>query len=250
VANETEALVGSINDRQLLIRENVVGAIITKVRIGGELARLKEVSKEEFPDWNDWVKQEFGYSSTDSRRLILLHLRWGEWAESEAARGLLAKLPDDLAKLEWLCRLPADELEALVDSVDCHHLGSDTVRKAVQARQQVTTIIEALARCYARWEAKVEALSNEQRDKLVELIVAQANLVHDRWRADSAEEDADSDSDEGEQEEPAAARAADGEELEASDDSGDNEDDQVEDQQNGDHDDDEEPAPRPRRRGS
>ena len=64
VANETEALVGSINDRQLLIRENVVGAIITKVRIGGELARLKEVSKEEFPDWNDWVSR----SSATPRR--------------------------------------------------------------------------------------------------------------------------------------------------------------------------------------
>ena len=269
VASEADVLVGRINDRRQQRSQNAVERIRNLIRIGGDLARLKEISKELHPDWNGWVREEFGYTSTQSRQLIQLHQNWGKWAETAAARPLLERAPCDLAKLEWLCQLPADDLEGLLDSNDCHALSVIALRKEVQARLRVVTVLKDFDRVIARADTQVQGLTAEQRALLVESLAARVNEALGRWRADSAEEDADSDSDEGEQEEPAAAPAADREEPEASDDSGDDEDDQVEDQQNDDHEDeededqdeedededqdddedDEEPAPWPRRRG-
>ena len=267
VASEADALVGRINDRRQQRSQNAVECIRNLARIGGDLARLKEISKEDHPDWNGWVREEFGYTSTQSRQFIQLHQNWGKWAETAAARPLLERAPCDLAKLEWLCQLPAGDLEGLLDSNDCHDLSVVALRKVVQARQGVTAIREEFNKLVGRLDPRVKGLTREQREKLVEWLAAWRDELVARWRAAPAEEDAneeDADSDEGEQEQPAAARAADGEEPEASDDSGDAEDDQVQDQQNGDHEDDdedqdedddeddEEPASPPwrRRRGS
>ena len=235
VASEADALVGRINDRRQQRSQNAVERIRNLIRIGGDLARLKEISKELHPDWNGWVQQEFDFTSTGARQRILLHQNWGKWAETAAARPLLERAPCDLAKLEWLCQLPAGDLEGLLDSNDCHDLSVVALRKEAQARLRVVTLLKDFDRVIARADNQVPDLTAEQRALLVESLAARVNEALGRWRADSAEEDADSDSGEGEQEEPAAARAADGEEPEVSDDSGDDE----EDQQNDDHDDDE-----------
>ena len=263
VASEIDDLVGRIHERQQQRSQTAVERVLKLVRIGGDLARLKEVSKEQHPDWNGWVQQEFRYTSTQSRQLIQLHQKWGAWAETVAARPLLERVPCDLPKLEWLCQLPADDLGRLLDSNDCHALSVIALRKEVQARLRVVTVLKDFDRVIARADTQVQGLTAEQRALLVESLGARVNEALGRWRADSAEEDADSDSGEGEQEVPAAARAADREEPEADDDSGDDEDEQVDLQQNDDHDDDEDedrdedddeddeqPAPRPRRRGS
>ena len=273
VASEADALVGRINDRRQQRSQNAVECIRNLARIGGDLARLKEISKELHPDWNGWVRQEFDFTSTGTRQRILLHQNWGKWAETAAARPLLERAPCDLAKLEWLCQLPADDLEGLLDSNDCHALSVIALRKVVQARLRVVTLLEDFDRVIERADNQVPDLTAEQRALLVESLAARVNEALGGWGVAPAEEDADEgdadpDSGEGERAEPAAARAADGEEPEVSDDSGDDEedqqnddhdddededrdeDDQVEDQQNDDHDDDEEPAPRPRRRGS
>jgi hypothetical protein len=250
VASEIDTLVGSINDRQLLRSETVVERIINLIRIGGDLARLREVSQEEFPDWGDWVKQEFDYTPTQCRQLILLHQKWGAWAETAAARPLLERLPCDLAELELLSRLTAAELEELLDSVDCHALTFAALRREVQAVLLGRDIIADFAKFAARWESRVVALTGEQRERLALSLCMETDELLARW---DRQLDDDSDSAEGELAERTAARVAVREEPEADDDSGDDEDEQVEDQQNDDQDDeedDEEPAPRPRRRGS
>jgi hypothetical protein len=267
VASEADALVGRINDRRQQRSQNAVECIRNLARIGGDLARLKEASREDHPDWNGWVREEFGYTSTQSRQLIQLHQNWGAWAETAAARPLLERAPCDLAKLEWLCQLPAGDLEGLLDSNDCHVLSVVALRKEVQARLRVVTVLKDFDRVIARADTQVQGLTAEQRALLVESLGARVNEALGGWGVASAEEDADevdADSGEGEQEEPAAAPAADGEEPEASDDSGDDEEDQHEDdgvddqgddedevvEDQDDEEDDEEPAPRPRRRGS
>src|SRR5215475_4198726 len=70
VASEADALVGRIHDRRQRRSQNAVERIRSLARIGGDLARLKEISKEVHPDWNGWVREEFGYTSTQSRQLI------------------------------------------------------------------------------------------------------------------------------------------------------------------------------------
>ena len=51
VASEADALVGRINDRRQQRSQNAVERIRNLIRIGGDLARLKEISKEDHPDW-------------------------------------------------------------------------------------------------------------------------------------------------------------------------------------------------------
>ena len=271
VASEIDTLVCNIHERRQLRSQTAVERVLKLVRIGGDLARLKEVSKEQHPDWNGWVQQEFRYTSTQSRQLIQLHQKWGAWAETVAARPLLERVPCDLPKLEWLCQLPADDLGRLLDSNDCHALSVIALRKEVQARLRVVSLLKDFNKVIARADTQVPDLTAEQRALLAESLSARAIEALCRWGVASDEEDeedeedadSDSDSGEGEQEVPAAARAADREEPEADDDSGDDEDEQVDLQQNDDHDDDEDedrdedddeddeqPAPRPRRRGS
>ena len=235
VASEIDTLVCNIHERRQLRSQTAVERIINLIRIGGDLALLREVSQEAFPDWDDCVKREFDYTPTQCRQLILLHQKWGAWAETAADRPVLERLPCDLAKLELLSRLTAPELEELLDSVDCHVLTFAALRKEVGAVRVVRSILEDLARFFALLTPKVAGLAIDKRDMLALFFATMANGVFDP---------------EGAQADHAAARAADGEELEAADDSGDDEDEQVEDQQNDDHADDEEPAPRPRRRGS
>src|SRR5262249_55723642 len=153
---------------------------------------------------------------TQSRQLIQLHQNWGKWAETAAARSLLERTPCDLAKLEWLCQLPAGDLEGLLDSNDCHDLSVVALRKEVQARLRVVPVLKNFDKGIARPDTQVPGLTAEQRALLVESLGERVNEALGRWGAASAEEDADeedadSDSDEGEQEVPAAARADDDE---------------------------------------
>src|SRR4051812_18437393 len=75
-----------------------------------EMGRLFRELKAKAPRvWGRKLKQ-LGYHE----RVASRYLKIGEsWPTPDQTPGsdLLAKLPSDVQKLEWLCRLPVDELE-------------------------------------------------------------------------------------------------------------------------------------------
>jgi hypothetical protein len=66
-----------------------------------------------------------------ARRLLLIGETW--WCDSGTLGStILARLPVDLQKLSWLCRLDRDQLDELVECLDCRKASRRTVVDAVK----------------------------------------------------------------------------------------------------------------------
>jgi hypothetical protein len=104
---------------------DVVGACF---RLGRLLAELRRLARR------DWSKRSkaLGIHPRVARRYVRL-------GESELARSglpesdLLCRLPADLMKLEWLCRLTAEQLRELLGRLDARGASREKVVAAVKA---------------------------------------------------------------------------------------------------------------------
>jgi Protein of unknown function (DUF3102) len=115
------------------IRESGGNNVLHKTNIGGVLADLKRKRRDKGKAWEAWVENEFGYSKREASRLMLIYENWGTRIGSDGADSLLSRFPDETQKLEWICRVPWEELERFEGEVDCHALDRNAVKKNVLA---------------------------------------------------------------------------------------------------------------------
>jgi molybdopterin converting factor small subunit len=97
------------------------------VRIARHLADLRQLAKK------DWAKQlkAIGMHPRVAGRYLKISQHWQDeigLRESD----LLARLPPDLLKLEWLCRVPPVKLSDLLDTLDCKKATRPQVIAAVR----------------------------------------------------------------------------------------------------------------------
>jgi hypothetical protein len=113
---------------------------------------------------------------------------------------LLPRLPTDLLKLEWLCRLPLPRLGELLNELDCKKAARSQVIAAVREalgenppaedEQDVEKFVQRLVQRFAR---SVEQLGEKfpdpgQQNRARELLAAGLMQVHDALQADLARE--------------------------------------------------------------
>lgn len=109
-----QALVAAILQERRKI-DRVEGDVVAgHVRLAHHLAELRVLAQ------NDWAKQlkTVGISPRVASRYLQVARHWPEGIglrESE----LLPRLPADLLKLEWLCRVPLPRLGDLLNTLDC-----------------------------------------------------------------------------------------------------------------------------------
>jgi hypothetical protein len=136
---------------------NLVGS---KIRLGMRLLQLRAEAKR---TWAQQLKT-LGFSPRVASRYLLL-------GESELAgigpngSDLLARLPAEMHKLEWLCRLTIDQLRELLDNLDCKDTERGQVIAAVkkalgQADEAPTApdIVKATARIFKTLRAAIDQL--------------------------------------------------------------------------------------------
>src|SRR5690349_19435233 len=115
------------NEKKIRVSE---GEAVNLIMEQGRL--LRQLKRKVHKNWLQAV-EDIGLNERVARR----YLKIGEeWATPDRTPGsdLLARLPYDLHKLEWLCRLPVAELEQLCDANDPRQVDRAGVIKEVQRR--------------------------------------------------------------------------------------------------------------------
>jgi hypothetical protein len=125
--DKVTALVGQIREEQQGIDRNDASTVVNQIRIGSLLIRLKAES-----GWT-WTRtvREIGYHPRAASRLLRLGTSWLAGLGT-AGSEFLHRLPTDLQKLDWLCRLTRTQLEQLLTELDCKHAGRAAVAAAVK----------------------------------------------------------------------------------------------------------------------
>jgi hypothetical protein len=147
------------------------------VRLVIEQGRLLWELKKQAPySWLEKLSQ-IGIHERVARRYLTI----GEcWATDDRTpeSGLLEEMPYDLLKLEWLCRLPLDDLRAFVRTCDCRREPRGSLIKRVQRMlgqipsdsQQDAPGLDPLRKesdAYVRRVLKAaESLDSDQRQEL------------------------------------------------------------------------------------
>jgi hypothetical protein len=147
--------------------KNDAAIVRSQVRIGGWLVELQKHIRK---TWTNDVKA-MGYHPRVARRLQKLGASW--WC---AENGLhesvpVEKLPIDLCKLEWLCRLNEEQLRELLGQQDCKGLPRPKVSRAVKAMLGIQTrkantapqaaVVNAVERFVQRLSARITELRQE-----------------------------------------------------------------------------------------
>jgi hypothetical protein len=145
-----------------------------------------------------WLKELrfLGYHPRIACRYTAVGSSW--WADQSGriASDLAGKLPYDLNKLEWLCRLPEAELVELLKDIDVQKEGRSRVIKAVQRRlgqdpspaAQAKVTAEAVLKRWEKYVAStldaIEALGHdvateEARQELAKVLEAKFFEIQD-----------------------------------------------------------------------
>jgi hypothetical protein len=142
------------------LARNEGSAVASHLRIGTALADLRKEAK------SGWFKQlkELGINERVARRYIRLGNSWlAVSGLSESA--LLEQLPPDRMKLEWLCRLTAEQLRELLGRLDCKKAKRGQVEAAVRkalgeedAAPTAPNIEKALAKIFKRFRTDTDQL--------------------------------------------------------------------------------------------
>lgn len=117
-------------------------AVQALIRIGQGLVRLRAVVEAIRGSWTRQVTA-IGYPLRVANRYVRLGQSW--WASNSLTESVLARLPRDLEKCDWLCRLSPSQLSEVLDQENCKRLdragivsivtqmlGTVTPRKAIQ----------------------------------------------------------------------------------------------------------------------
>jgi molecular chaperone GrpE (heat shock protein) len=120
-------LVNEIRKEQQKIDRYEGDVVASHIRLGNHLADLRALAKK------TWAKQlkAIGMNPRVASRYLKIAQGWPTeigLIESD----LLPRLPPDLLKLEWLCRVPQAELGNLLDATDCKKATRSQVIAAVR----------------------------------------------------------------------------------------------------------------------
>lgn len=156
-------------------------AVVCHIRLGHHLAALRPLAKN---DWGTRLKAA-GISPRVASRYLKIASYWpNEIGLRES--DLLSRLPPDLLKLEWLCRVPQAQLGGLLDELDCKTATRPQVIAAVReilgtqtpAKDESELDVDRFARrLLDRLKKAVDKLHEifpepEQHDRVRELLTA------------------------------------------------------------------------------
>lgn len=183
-------LVQAIVKEQQKIDRHEGDVVACHIRIGARLAALRSLAKK------TWGQQltALGISPRVASRYLKIARNWQDeigLRESD----LLARLPTDLLKLEWLCRVPVSQLAELLDSLNCKKATRSQVIAAVRQvlgeapptrSDDVETYVERLLH---RLAGTVEQLGEkfpepEQQNRARELLAAGLDQVRSSLQRD------------------------------------------------------------------
>jgi len=122
-----QKLVGEIQKEQRKIDRFEGDIVASRIRLGNHLAQLRRLAN------GDWAKQlsVLEMSPRVASRYLKIAQHWPTEIGLKES-DLLPRLPTDLLKLEWLCRVPQDRLGPLLDELDCKRANRRQVVAAVR----------------------------------------------------------------------------------------------------------------------
>jgi hypothetical protein len=152
--------------------------------IGAELVELQKAeSLTKTPNWTKHVKG-LGYNPRDASRYQNLGQHWGGKIGTLGSE-ILGLLPLDIQKLDWICRLPLEDLPGFLKATDCRKEGRDRVIAAVktalndtETRRTRPRSPDQLIRSFGKSAEKVVA-KLEQLEMDVSEAVAMRAKLHD-----------------------------------------------------------------------
>jgi hypothetical protein len=123
-ATRVDSIVANIKREQDLIAKNEHAIVPAIVRIGVHLAELRREAKK------DWAARarKLGLHSREASRYILLGEKWGAQIGTTGS-DLIGRFPPDIKILEWVCRLPFEDLTAFLKARDEDERGLREIRK-------------------------------------------------------------------------------------------------------------------------
>ena len=189
LANITR-LLDEIRREQQKIDRYEGNIVASHIRLGHHLAELRALAKR------TWAKQlkTIGISPRVASRYLKIAQHWPDQIGLNES-DLLPRLPTDLLKLEWLCRVPQAQLSDLLTKLDCKRATRSQVIAAVRealgedppnedesdVEKFVERLIQKLMNAVARLDDKFH--EREQQDRARELLVAGLRQVQDTLKA-------------------------------------------------------------------
>ena len=164
---EDSAGINKVLDKILKEKQKIdrrEGDIVTSlIRIGHHLAELRAATKR---TWAERLKS-LGINPRVAARYLKLAEYWPiEIGLNES--DLLTRLPVNLLKLKWLCRLPVERLGELLDQLDCKKATRSEVIAAVRAMLGETppvpseaSVAKFVDRCIRRLATAVDRLQEK-----------------------------------------------------------------------------------------
>lgn len=182
-------LVQAIVKEQQKIDRHEGDVVACHIRIGARLAALRSLAKK---TWGKQLKT-LEISPRVASRYLKIARNWTDeigLTESD----LMTRLPTDLLKLEWLCRVPVSEMAGLLDTLNCKKATRSQVIAAVReilgedpptATDDVETFVQRLIH---RLTGTVERLGDkfpepEQQKRACELLAVGLLQVQDALQA-------------------------------------------------------------------
>jgi len=161
---EDKDLLARIKVFQASLAKSKAETVLNHVRIGKALFELKKATKTS-TRWRSHLA-ELGFPRRIGDRYLQLGESW--WTEELLeAEFLHHQLPADLEKLEWLCRLPRENLKDLVSVLA--DLPRETVIRKVQQKLGIKPATKPIDRVTAKaFKQKCESLMDQLIDLATE----------------------------------------------------------------------------------
>jgi len=208
-ADNVSRIVDAIRVQMKKIEDNASASVLSII----DLANLYTQLRESVRTWH-WKEKlsELGVSERVACRYLKIGEGW--WTRDSIEPAVLAQLPCDIHKLEWLSRLEPAPLKEALRFIDCRQASRGAVIKAVQRRlgirQEVAkprrvSFAKVMQLCSASIHQMVDAIDNldpeevkeEERKALLDELYAQFDDVEEALLPDSeVEEPPPSDSEE------------------------------------------------------
>ncbi len=190
-ANKDEAatvnqLLDAIRAEQRSIDRHEGDVIVCQIRLAARMAELRQSAKR---TWGKQLKT-LGMSPRVGSRYLKIAQNWSNEIGLKES-DLLPRLPTDLLKLEWLCRVPLRQLRKLLNELDCKKTSRSQVIAAVrealgedppskpgdEVEQFVQRFIKRIARTVGQLGDKFPEVEDQSRAR--ELLAAGLLQVQD-----------------------------------------------------------------------
>lgn len=126
-ATTIHQILEAIRKEQQSINRHEGDVVVCQIRLATRLAELRQLAKR---TWGQQLKILGMSPRVASRYLKIAHHWTPEIGLNES--DLRPRLPTDLLKLEWLCRVPFPKLREILDALDCKKANRSQVIAAVR----------------------------------------------------------------------------------------------------------------------